>query len=113
MRRHRFGVVVGVLALVACGGAGEDAVPGVDGAGEAVDVAAKGGHPRWERSDLHWYATWGDAVCHEPPPGPTVKCPAEGSPCHRLGQTCGDPEQNCGSVLVCDDHDPKAGGCPI
>jgi hypothetical protein len=68
---------------------------------------------------LRWYQTCGDPVCHDPPdaggPVDSGVCPALGSPCTQKGETCGDGANSCGSVLVCDDHDPKGGpgGCPI
>jgi hypothetical protein len=43
----------------------------------------------------------------------SVACAAEGTPCTQRGATCGDPSRNCGSVSVCEDYDPKQGGCPI
>ncbi len=72
-------------------------------------------------SALKWYSTCGDPVCRIPEEAGTVDsgvsmCTAEqaaGQPCTIAGATCGDPEHNCGSVMVCTDHDPKAGGCPI
>jgi hypothetical protein len=68
---------------------------------------------------LQWYETCGDPVCRAPDAGgPTVDagvpCTAAiGASCATKGETCGDPNANCGAVQVCDDHDPKAGGCPI
>jgi hypothetical protein len=70
-------------------------------------------------SQLRWYQTCGDPVCREPPdaggPVDSGVCPALGTPCTQKGLTCGDGTYSCGSVLVCDDHDPKGsvGGCPI
>ena len=67
---------------------------------------------------FQWYMTCGDPVCREPDAGAdagTVVCPPQGSACTTKGETCGNPDQNCGAVAVCDDHDPRGGvgGCPI
>ncbi len=67
---------------------------------------------------LTWHETCGDPVCPGPDASPgddagSVACPALGSSCADKGSTCGNPKANCGVIRVCDDHDPKAGGCPI
>jgi hypothetical protein len=66
---------------------------------------------------LKWYSTCGYPVCRAPSgadAGTTVVCPKEGSSCTTRGDTCGTASDvNCGSILVCDDHDPKTAGCPI
>jgi hypothetical protein len=66
---------------------------------------------------LTWYSTCGDPVCRAPDPdaGPQPVCPKEGTPCTQQGETCGTGVNTCGSIMVCDDHDPKSspGGCPI
>jgi hypothetical protein len=71
-----------------------------------------GGDPDAPPARLQWYTTCGGPVCQEDasalPPG----CPQEGTACSAKGQTCGDGAQSCGVIMVCDDHDPKAGGCP-
>jgi len=81
-------------------------------------------------STLRWYRTCGYPVCAAGP-GPVcgtpggipcytsdagTPCPAVGSSCSVKGATCGAPSaSNCGSIEVCDDHDPRGGpgGCPI
>jgi hypothetical protein len=65
---------------------------------------------------LAWFATCGYPVCPVPPDGepPAAStCASEGAPCANRGETCGDGKFTCGSVMVCDDHDPKRGGCPV
>jgi hypothetical protein len=69
---------------------------------------------------LQWYTTCGDPVCRAPDDAGVadagVPCPAPvGASCTTKGETCGNPNANCGVVQVCDDHDPKGGvgGCPI
>jgi hypothetical protein len=67
---------------------------------------------------LAWYRTCGWPDCPVPEdagtPPPTQICATEGTPCTAKGQTCGDGGVGtCGSIMVCDDHDPKAFGCPI
>jgi hypothetical protein len=54
-------------------------------------------------------------VCRPPADDapPATTCAAEGTACATKGETCGDGTYTCGSVMVCDDHDPKKGGCPI
>lgn len=67
-------------------------------------------------TNLQWYQTCGDVVCHASDAGATtVVCDPLGSPCTGKGTTCGDPNANCGVIQVCDDHDPRGGpgGCPI
>ena len=68
-------------------------------------------------STLRWYHTCGDPVCHDPPdaggPVDSGVCATPGTPCTQKGQTCGDGTYTCGVILVCDDHDPSAGNCPI
>jgi hypothetical protein len=71
-------------------------------------------------SALQWYTTCGYPVCGGgPDAGPTDAgvCPAVGSSCTTKGEACGTPDKaNCGSTLVCDDHDPKGPGgdaCPV
>jgi hypothetical protein len=115
MKRHLLGVGVGVLffgGLSACGTRAED-LPAVEA--DTVTPEDRNGTPGWQRKGLHWYTTCGGPICVDPPPDVTVPdCPVEGTPCKRQGDTCGDPATSlCGSIVVCDDHDPKAGGCPI
>jgi len=65
---------------------------------------------------LQWYTTCGDPVCRDRDGGSdagAVVCPALGTSCSTKGATCGNPALSCGAVAVCDDHDPKGGGCPI
>jgi hypothetical protein len=71
---------------------------------------------------LRWYTTCGDVICRAPADAGTAdagtvdagSCPAIGSACATKGQTCGTASaSNCGVIQVCDDHDPKAMGCPI
>lgn len=87
---------------------------GVGEAGPAIDsgVTVDAGPP------LHWYMTCGDPVCSGmfdagSTDAGTVVCPNEGTACATKGATCGDPPKSCGKQLICDDHDPKVGGCPI
>lgn len=67
-----------------------------------------------------WFTTCGYPVCGGPEgddagavdAGPA--CPAAGSPCSQVGETCGVASQaNCGVTLVCATDDPKRIGCPI
>jgi hypothetical protein len=91
------------FSLAACGNGDDTSSPG-DGGGT-----------------LKWYATCGDPVCRVPNDAGSTDSGAnacmdgesEGQTCAAAGASCGDPEQNCGSVLLCTDHDPKVGGCPI
>jgi hypothetical protein len=81
-----------------------------------VDAGASdgGGQTDAGKVTLQWYTTCGYPACEADagrPPAPG--CDSAGTLCTTKGQTCGDPSQTCGSVMVCDDHDPKAGGCPI
>lgn len=68
---------------------------------------------------LLWVSTCGFPSCpvsSNPDAGSldaSVPCPQEGTPCTQRGTTCGDGASNCGVVLVCEDYDPKQGGCPI
>jgi hypothetical protein len=71
-------------------------------------------------TDLQWYTTCGYPVCPEVPDASATDsgaCPTVGSSCATKGEMCGTPDDaNCGSVLVCDDHDPKGAGgdaCPV
>jgi hypothetical protein len=66
-------------------------------------------------TNLTWYTTCGGALCRPPAEdaGTVPSCAAAGTACTTKGETCGNPNYNCGSVLICDDHDPKIGGCPI
>jgi hypothetical protein len=71
-------------------------------------------------SDLQWYTTCGYPVCNVGDGGSASAdagpaCAPVGSSCTDKGQTCGTPsDANCGAILVCDDHDPRASGmCPI
>jgi hypothetical protein len=72
-------------------------------------------------SVLRWYTTCGDPVCRVPNDAsasdsgvsPCSNGEAVGLSCTNRGSSCGDPDHNCGSVLLCTDHDPKAAGCPI
>jgi len=71
-------------------------------------------------SDLHWYTTCGYPVCDVSDGGGAPldagpACAPIGSSCSDQGQTCGTPSAaNCGAILVCDNHDPKASGmCPV
>jgi hypothetical protein len=66
-------------------------------------------------ANLKWYATCGAPVCRAPSDdaGAPPVCATAGSSCTTKGETCGDPNVGCGSIMVCDDHDPKVGGCPI
>lgn len=68
---------------------------------------------------LLWYSTCGFPVC-QAPFGPdagsvdaSVACAVEGTPCTERGAACGNGSSNCGVVLVCEDYDPKQGGCPV
>jgi hypothetical protein len=59
---------------------------------------------------LLWYRTCGGplpGVCD----GGTNGCPAPGTPCTQLGQTCGNNVGGC-SNMICDDHDPAV-NCPV
>jgi Antistasin family/Chaperone of endosialidase len=111
-----------------CGGSGSDACPGLgcfpncpngvlkdqNGCDTCQCAPTDGGN-------LQWYTTCGYPVCAAPEDGGEfdeagAACPAVGSPCSQLGDTCGTPSQsNCGATLVCASQDPKArpGGCPI
>jgi hypothetical protein len=62
-----------------------------------------------------WFTTCGDVICRPPPAdaGVSGTCPAEGSPCSTLGDTCSSAMYTCGVHLVCAAQDPKLGGCPI
>lgn len=84
---------------------------------KAPDPDAGGGVDAGPPTTLAWYHTCGDPICRAPNDAgaPTVACPALGTPCTTKGQTCGDPNANCGVIEVCDDHDPTSGpgGCPI
>jgi hypothetical protein len=65
---------------------------------------------------LQWYLTCGAPVCPADAGSATADagaCAPAGTSCTQKGVTCGDPNQNCGVVLVCDDHDPRTGGCPV
>ena len=71
---------------------------------------------------LTWYFTCPDGNCIAPlDAGLTddsgVPCPAVGTSCTTLGQSCGtsNPGVHCGATEVCDDHDPTTDnhGCPI
>jgi hypothetical protein len=63
-------------------------------------------------TNLTWYSTCGCPVMFAD--AGLSGCPTEGTPCTTKGDTCGgDAGTNCGQHMVCDDHDPKAGGCPI
>jgi hypothetical protein len=42
---------------------------------------------------------------------PCVGDQIDGRSCPIAGATCGEPERNCGSFLVCADRDPKLDGC--
>jgi Chaperone of endosialidase len=96
------------LAVTAC--ASNDTAPPSDGG--QFDSAATG---------LHWYATCGDPICRTPDDAAAgdsgvAACTTgqnAGEPCTNGGDSCGDPDRNCGSVLLCTDHDPKVNGCPV
>jgi hypothetical protein len=97
-----------------------DASATVDGSatGDALPDRAPSDDASAQDADptrLAWHATCGTPVCR--PPGddapPATTCAAEGTPCGSKGETCGDGTYTCGSIMVCDDHDPKIGGCPI
>ncbi len=78
-----------------------------------VDGTADGGTIDAPTAALNWYWTCGGPVCGEPDASAlSPVCPQAGSPCTTKGETCGDGATTCGSVMVCDDHDPKAMGCP-
>lgn len=63
---------------------------------------------------LAWYATCASPVCPAPDASGTPPvCAKQGTPCTVKGATCGDGSTTCGSVMLCDDHDPRSGGCPI
>jgi hypothetical protein len=62
-------------------------------------------------SNLHWYTTCGTPVCSGPDDGGPVSYSQEGQPCTKKGDTIA-MQNPCGIELVCDDHDPKVGGCP-
>jgi hypothetical protein len=66
---------------------------------------------------LAWYTTCGAPICRPPdasaPDAGAIVCPTAGTACTKKGESCGDGSASCGVVLVCDDHDPKVGGCPI
>lgn len=65
---------------------------------------------------LQWYEGCADPTCKPIVDGGEVDggaCSAAGTTCGAKGATCGDPSQNCGVILICDDHDPRAGGCPV
>jgi len=81
---------------------------------------------RADAGDLRWYMTCGDPVC--PPPGdaaagsdapdagtvaPCTEGEVDGLPCDSPGAVCGEPDRNCGAVLICADRDPKASGCAM
>jgi hypothetical protein len=57
-------------------------------------------------------------VCQVPDPDAgaadaSVTCSPVGTPCTQRGATCGDGSASCGAVLICEDYDPTAAGCPI
>ncbi len=65
---------------------------------------------------LSWYWTCREPVCPTvADAGPAPSCPAAGSACADKGATCGTraTSTKCGAILVCDDHDPTTGGCPV
>jgi hypothetical protein len=111
------------LALVAC--SGNETAPNNDAGtsgGGGSGGGGNGGAGTVEGGILTWYATCGDPVCRVPDDASThdsgvAQCTdaqALGERCENAGATCGDPDRNCGSVLLCADHDPKGGGsCPI
>jgi hypothetical protein len=81
--------------------------------GEGCDPVVTG---RCGGPTLTWYTTCGDPVCPAADGGneDAGVCAPVGSACTTKGQMCGTPtSQNCGAVEICDDHDPKAMGCPI
>ena len=101
--------------------------------GHACRVRGDGGTPV-DSGALNWYRTCGWPVCPAPvgpaqpacgvgplPPCPLTDdagapCAPVGSSCSTKGETCGRPSfLDCGSIEVCDDHDPTGGpgGCPI
>ena len=109
-----------VAAHAACGGTvvqqdGGDAGVAADAACEAASCATEAG------GSLRWYATCGDPVCRDPVDAgaadagaaDAATCEAVGAPCTQRGLTCGDGASSCGVILVCEDHDPRTGGCPI
>ena len=66
---------------------------------------------------LLWYPTCGDPVCdgHRPHPGvPACTTQVQGQACDTAGLEC-DPGNDCNSLLLCADKDPRTGpgGCPI
>jgi hypothetical protein len=91
-------------------GIASDAGAGADAACEAASCATDAG------TSLRWYATCGDPVCRDPADAgaaDAATCDAAGAPCTQRGLTCGDGAASCGVILVCEDHDPRTGGCPI
>ena len=90
-----------------------------EGCDPVVSGTCGGGSGDSGTSNLKWYTTCGYPVCDVSDGGGAPldagpACAPVGSSCTDQGQTCGTPsDANCGSTLICDDHDPKAMGCPI
>ncbi len=89
---------------------------------DPVVTGTCGSPPPDAGTGLQWYTTCGYPVCQGAPTdggsddAGLETCAMPGTPCTTKGETCGTPNAaNCGSTLVCDDHDPKGGpgGCPI
>jgi len=115
-------LLIGVVG--ACGGgvaSGKN--DAVDGGRDVARVADASAAREADAPALIWYSTCGYPVCGNPSqsdaatPADAEACADLGTSCSTKGQTCGVPnEVDCGSIEVCDDHDPKGPNgenCPI